>query len=198
VAALACAVVLWPWLIRNWVTFGSPVLSTNAGGLVYGANCAAAYHRPLIGAWACYPPLRASRRLNGVQLASRLTSAGLRYARRHSGRVPAVMGVRLLRTWGAWSPWRSASLEAVVDDADLVVERAGVFVFYLVAALAVVAAPALRRWRQPVAILAVPLVLVSVVSVLGYGTSRFRVAADVALVVLAGVTLARERPRVRA
>jgi hypothetical protein len=44
----------------------------------------------------------------------------------------------------------------------------------------------------------VPLVLVSVVSVLGYGTSRFRVAADVALVVLAGVTLARERPRVRA
>lgn len=191
IAALACAVVLSPWLIRNWVALGSPVLSTNAGGLVYGANCPAAYHGPLIGAWACYPALRASRRLNEVQLASRLTRTGLRYARRHTGRVPTVMGVRLLRTYDLWSPGRAVSFEALIDDVDRPVEQAAFIVFYLLAALALVGAVLIRRAGAPLAILAVPVVLVCLTSVLGYGTSRFRVPADVTIVVLAAAAMTR-------
>jgi 4-amino-4-deoxy-L-arabinose transferase-like glycosyltransferase len=197
IAVLACAVVLSPWLVRNWVRLGSPVLSTNVGGLVFGANCQAAFHGPLIGAWACYPPLRASRRLNEVDLASRLTRTGLRYARRHGGRVPAVMGVRLLRTYDLWSPRRAAALEALIDDADRNVERAAFLGFYVVAALAVAGAVLLRRAGEPLAILLVPVLIVCLISVLGYGTSRFRVPADVSLVVLAGVAASGRRRAVR-
>jgi hypothetical protein len=194
---LACAVVLSPWLVRNWVRLGSPVLSTNVGGLVFGANCRPAYHGPLIGAWACYPPLRASRRLSEVDLASSLTRAGVRYARRHSGRVPAVMAVRLLRTYDLWSPRRAASLEALIDDADRHVEQAAFLVFYVLAALAIVGAVLLRRAAEPLAILLVPVLVVCLISLLGYGTSRFRVPADVSLVVLAGVTVSARRRAVR-
>ena len=145
----------------------------------------------LIGAWACYPSLRASRRLGEVQLASRLTRTGLRYARRHAGRVPPVMGVRLLRTYDLWSPGRAISLEALIDDADRHVEQAAFVAFYLLAALAVVGAVLVRRAGAPLAILAVPVVLVCLASVLGYGTSRFRVPADVTIVVLAAAAITR-------
>jgi 4-amino-4-deoxy-L-arabinose transferase-like glycosyltransferase len=190
-AVLACVLVLSPWLIRNWATFGEPALSTNVGALVSGSNCPAAYYSDLIGTWACFPQLHATRRLNEVQLASRLDRIGLRYARRHSARLPAVMAVRLLRTWGFWSPRRSAALEALIDDSDVHVEQAGIVVYYLVLVLALGGVLMLRRRDEPLAILLIPLALVALTSVLAYGTSRFRVAADVALVILAGVTLAR-------
>jgi hypothetical protein len=190
VALLACVLVLSPWLIRNWSTFGQPVLSTNAGALIYGSNCPAAYYSDLIGTWACFPPLHATRSLNEVQLASRLDRVGLRYARRHSARLPAVMAVRLLRTWNFWSPRRAASLEALIDDTDRHVQQTGVIVYYLVLAMALGGAVMLRRQHQPLAILLIPMALVSLTSLLAYGTSRFRVAADIPLVILAGLTLA--------
>jgi uncharacterized membrane protein AbrB (regulator of aidB expression) len=196
-AVLVCALVLSPWVIRNWVVFGRPVLSTNVGALIYGANCRHAYHGPLIGAWACFPPVRASRSLNEVQLADRLARTGLRYARRHSARVAVVAGVRLLRTWDAWSPSRAARLEALIDDSNLRVEQAGVVVFYVLAALALAGTLLLRRARESLPILLVPLLLVCVTSILAYGTSRFRIPADVAIVILAAVALARPRGATR-
>jgi hypothetical protein len=48
----------------------------------------------------------------------------------------------------------------------------------------------LRRRGQPLGLLLAPFALVAVVSVLGYGTPRFRVPAEIPLVVLAAVALA--------
>jgi uncharacterized membrane protein AbrB (regulator of aidB expression) len=121
----------------------------------------------------------------------------LRYARRHSARVAVVAGVRLLRTWDAWSPSRAARLEALIDDSNLRVEQAGVVVFYVLAALALAGTLLLRRARESLPILLVPLLLVCVTSILAYGTSRFRIPADVAIVILAAVALARPRGATR-
>jgi 4-amino-4-deoxy-L-arabinose transferase-like glycosyltransferase len=198
VCVVACLLVLSPWLARNWVTLGTPVLSTNAGGLIYGSNCERAYYTDLTGTWACYPPLRATRSLNEVQLASRLARRGLRYARDHAARVPAVVAVRLLRTWDLWSPWGASRLEAVIDDSNPAVERAGVIVFYLVLALAIVGAVSVAQRGAGLAVLIVPVLLASFTGMLAYGTSRFRVPADVALLTLAGVAIARVLPAQRA
>jgi hypothetical protein len=194
---LACALVLSPWVIRNWTTFGEPTLSTNSGSLIYGANCHDAYYSGLIGAWGCYPPLRATRALNEVKVASRLRSAGFRYARRHAARVPAVAAVRLLRVWDLWKPWPTSRFEALIDDRDLGVARAGLVVYYVLIALAAAGALLLRRARRPLAILLTPVVLVSLLALLTYGTSRFRVPADVSIVVLAGISLAASSRRIR-
>jgi 4-amino-4-deoxy-L-arabinose transferase-like glycosyltransferase len=189
VAAVVALLVVAPWAIRNWTEFGRPLLSTNEGSLVYGANCHAAYYSRQIGAWPCYPRLTVTPGRDEADVSSELRSTGLRYARDHAGRVPAVAGVRLLRTFDLWSPRSATRLEAAIGDRDLTTYRLGVAIYYLLAPLAVAGALILRRRGEPLGFLLAPLALVVVVAILGYGTPRFRVPAEIPIVVLAAVAV---------
>jgi 4-amino-4-deoxy-L-arabinose transferase-like glycosyltransferase len=189
VAALAAALVLAPWVVRNWAEFGRPLLSTNTGSLVYGANCHAAYYSRLIGTWPCYPRLTVAPGRNEADVSSRLRTEGVDYATDHAGRVPAVVAVRLLRTFDLWSPRAATRLEAAIGDRNLPTLRAGVAVYYLLVPFAVAGAVILRRRGLPLGFLLAPVVLVAVVSMLGYGTPRFRVPAEIPIVVLASVAI---------
>jgi hypothetical protein len=187
-AVAATALVLTPWLARNWIEFDRPLLSTNAGSLAYGANCDAAYHGELIGSWPCFPPLRASRDRSEADVSAELRRRGIDYARDHERRLPAVMGVRLLRTWDAWDPIDASRLEATIGDRDLGAQRAAAAAhLLLITPLAIGGFVLLRRRREPLRLLLAPVAMVAVVSVLGYGTTRFRAPADVVLIVLAAV-----------
>ena len=62
--------------------------------------------------------------------------------------------------------------------------------FYAAALLAALGAFVLRRRRGELIVMAAPLVLVALSSALGFGTPRFRAAAEVAIVLLASVALA--------
>jgi hypothetical protein len=66
-----------------------------------------------------------------------------------------------------------------------------------VAALAIAGVVGLRAQPGVVAIMLAPIALAVVTSALGYGTWRFRQAAEVALVTLAGVALAQLAGRMR-
>ncbi|HEX8743144.1 MAG TPA: glycosyltransferase family 39 protein [Thermoleophilaceae bacterium] len=189
VAGLAFALVLAPWLVRNWARFDRPLLSTNAGSLAYGANCDAAYHGELTGSWPCFPPLRATGERDEADVSAELRRRGTRYARDHAGRVPAVVAVRELRTWDLWDPGPATRLEARIGDRDLGAHRAGVAVHLLLLVPAVGGALALRRRGERLRVLLAPVALAIAVAALGYGTTRFRVPADVAIVILAAVAI---------
>jgi 4-amino-4-deoxy-L-arabinose transferase-like glycosyltransferase len=185
-----CAVLVVPWLARNWIVFDRPTpISTNQGGLLAGANCDRAYHGPLIGAWGCFPQPPASWGKNESVISGRLQSQALDYASDHAGRVPAVAGVRLLRTWELWKPEESVQFEAVIGDRNVRFNRIAQRCLYVLALLAVAGAVVLRRRGEPLRLLLALPVLVSVVSVASYGSTRFRAAAEVAIVVLAAVAL---------
>jgi hypothetical protein len=190
VSALAAALVLSPWAVRNWAELGRPLLSTNSGSLAYGANCDAAYYSRLIGTWPCYPRLAVAPGHTEADVSARLRDQGVDYASAHAGRLPAVAAVRLLRSFDAWSPAAATRLEAAIGDRDLATDRAGVAIYYLLVPLAIAGALVLRRRGRPLGLLMAPFGLVVVVSVLGYGTPRFRVPAEIPLVVLAAVALA--------
>jgi len=118
VAVTASLAVVSPWVIRNSLTFGEPVLfSTNANTVVRGANCPATYGGTMIGYWSfdCLSlgidPLE-SLTLNEVQSGDRIRRAGIRYASVHKGRLVAVSAIRVLRTWGVFDPLQQARLEA--------------------------------------------------------------------------------------
>jgi 4-amino-4-deoxy-L-arabinose transferase-like glycosyltransferase len=191
IAVLVTALVLAPWVVRNWSEFGRPlVLSTNSGSLAYGANCHAAYYSGQIGSWPCYPRLAVAPGRDEADVSAELRDTGARYARDHAGRLPAVAGVRLLRSFDLWAPGPATRLEAGIGDRDLSTYRVGVAVYYLLLPLAIAGAVILRRRREPLRFLMAPVVVTAVVSVLGYGTPRFRVPAEIPLVVLAAVAVA--------
>ena len=101
----ACVVVLAPWLIRCWIVFDEPVFdlhqlrrparrrqlrrhSTAARTSAAGRSRAR----------------RARRARNEAVVARRLRERGLRYARDHAERLPAVVAARALRPWGLFDP----------------------------------------------------------------------------------------------
>jgi hypothetical protein len=200
IALVACCfLTVSPWLARNWITFDQPTgISTNEGGLFAGANCDAAYYSPLIGTWPCFPRNDPAWGENEAVISGHLRQRALDYASDHAGRVPAVVGVRVLRVWDVWDPVDAAHLEASIADRHIRAQQAAMWSLYLLVPFAVAGAVVLRRRGEPLRILLVPIVFVTLVAALSYGSTRFRVAAEPALVVLASVGLAAAWQRVRA
>jgi 4-amino-4-deoxy-L-arabinose transferase-like glycosyltransferase len=175
-ALAACVLVLAPWTIRNWSEFGRPVLLSNQSSeVVAGANCPTTYSGVGIGFLdvRCVLPV-GSPTQNEVERADAQRATGLRYAREHLDRVPLVMLARIGRTWGFFRPI-ATPLDTTVGWILLVLAIPGVVI------------AARRRW--PIGILLVPAVAVTISSALVFGWLRFRFAADLTLLVFAGIAV---------
>lgn len=191
----AASVIVMPWTVRNALVFDAFVpIATNAGSVIGGANCEAAYHGRYTGSWipACAfgaaPPPRDGRDYQEAELASLWRDAGTTYATDNVGRWPAVAGVRLLRTWGLWQPRFQASAN---EGQNRGFARIAVLFFYPLALLAVLGAYLMRERRRDVVILLAPALAVTAATLVGYGTYRLRHPAEPALVVLAAFAIVR-------
>ena len=194
-ATAACLVVIAPWTIRNLDAFGRLVpISNNDSTVIAGANCGLTYHGPNLGSWdiGCI----SKRRLdNEAAQAAVWRSEGLRYARDHASRLPLVLLVRLARVWDLWQPRRQVLLD---EGRQLRMSQAGVAFFYLLAALGIAGALALRRRGQPLLILLAPAVAICVAALVGYGIPRLRHGFEIPLMVLAAAGIAAVWDRLRA
>jgi 4-amino-4-deoxy-L-arabinose transferase-like glycosyltransferase len=180
VAALAFVLVLTPWTIRNWIVFDQPVLvATNSGTAIAGANCAETYGGDRLGGWL--PQCIRSHPGNEAEHHSDALQDGLRYAKNHTERLPAVLAARLGRVWSVYDPFQ------IPEGRSPRVQKAGVILFFLLVPLAVAGGFALRRRGVPIWILVAPLVVVSVTALVTYGNVRFREPAELSVVVLAAV-----------
>ncbi len=194
-AALACVVVIAPWTIRNWDAFGRPVpISTQDGALLAGANCPDTYHGPDTGGWS-FACLSERTDLNEATQSDTWRTEGVDYARDHAGRIPAVVGMRVLKLLDFYDPGYQLQF---AEGRDLGVQRIGVGVYYLLLPLAIAGAVLLRRREQPLRVLMAPVAMVLMSAVLFYGVTRLRHAADIVIVVLAAVALSELAGRVLA
>jgi hypothetical protein len=162
------------------------LISHNDSTVLAGANCPATYYGGDLGGWRfdCISPRKTLE--EGVQAAT-WRRQGLDYATRHASRWPAVVPVRVLRSWDLWQPRRQ--LDSAEGRAKWA-EAAGVIVYFLLLPLA--ALGALRLWRRrrgDAAILLAPALLVTLSSAIGYGNPRFRHAFEISIVVLAALAV---------
>jgi hypothetical protein len=197
ICVAAFAVVLAPWTVRNWTAFDQPVLvSNNTGTLLAGANCRYTYSGELMGSWwvgcIAYPPQR-----NEAKLSSYLRRRGLDYARGHTRRFLHVGVIRVLRTWGLFRPAQQIRL-AAQEGRRRTAERAGVAMYYVLLPFAIAGVVLLRRRRDLLLVLLTPVAMVTIMSFLGYGTTRFRLAAEPSIVILAATAIAALASRARA
>jgi hypothetical protein len=193
--AAAFAVVLAPWTVRNAVTFAQPVLvSTNGNAVFAGSNCHQTYY-VTVGLWhfPCYGPTPPG---DESEQAAVYRRRGLDYARDHAGRLPAVLAARLGRVWDLYRPQQTLFYETT-EGRPAGPERWGVRLSWALMALAVGGVVVLRRRGARVGPLLVPAVMVSLMALVTYGSTRFRFAAEPMLVVLGAVALDALARRVR-
>jgi 4-amino-4-deoxy-L-arabinose transferase-like glycosyltransferase len=182
------AVVVAPWTIRNMTKFEQPVLiSTNSNSVFAGANCDPVYHGDLIGLWSfsCYGAVKQG---DESQEAVEYRKQGLEYARDHAGRVPLIAAIRLARVWDLYRPFQQVQYE-FLEGRSRWASRAGLVFYYPTLLLAIGGVLVLRRRRFPVWPFLAFAVTVSLVALTVYGITRFRIAAEPALVVLAAVSV---------
>lgn len=185
----ACALVLTPWIVRNVVVFHRVMLAADANTLIAGANCRDTYYGHDIGWWSlgCLERARTPAQLHSGDAS---TDAAFTYAGRHLVRLPLVAVVRVARTFDLYQPMRQGNLEPRRRWVDIV----GLVFYFPLLVLAVVGLIRLRHWRW---LMLAPVAMVVIVSLLGWGIGRFRVAADISILVLAASVLAgavRVRP----
>src|SRR4051794_970296 len=177
-------VVIAPWTIRNLTTFNDPVLiSTNSNATFAGANCDRTYHGDSIGTWRldCYGGNPTG---DESEQATFYRKRGLSYARKHAGRLPVVLGVRFLRVWDLYRPRQQIAYE-FLEGRSRWASRFGLLLYWPTLILAVLGALVLRRRGVSLVPLVAFPVLVTLVALIYYGLTRFRFAAEPALIVLA-------------
>jgi 4-amino-4-deoxy-L-arabinose transferase-like glycosyltransferase len=173
----ATALIIAPWVARNVVVFHRLTLATDANTLIAGANCHDTYYGTDIGWWSLECLGRARTRAQ-LLAGDASTSAAFRYADDHLPRLPLVAAVRVLRTFDLFQPLRQGSRERRRRWVDVL----GLVFYYPLLLLAGIGLARLRARRW---LLLAPVGMVVIVSALGWGIGRFRVAADVSLLVLA-------------
>jgi 4-amino-4-deoxy-L-arabinose transferase-like glycosyltransferase len=193
------ALVVAPWVIRNWSAFDRPLMSNQSAETIAGANCPTTYHGVGIGFWdvrCLQPPGRITD--NEAERAARWKTTGIDYAKDHIGRVPVVVAARVGRVVGLFKPGQQVQIDAFLGPYGVGLTRTALHGFQAVALLAVAGAVLLRRRRTaPVFPLLAPPVVVLVTVVVTYGLTRFRFAAMPALIVLAAVAIDAVIARIR-
>jgi 4-amino-4-deoxy-L-arabinose transferase-like glycosyltransferase len=199
-AGLAGAVVLAPWMLYNAGRFDKLVLiSTNDGLTLVGANCGPQYDGPDPGLWdiACLPPGAFDRE---VQAGDQSTvnadyrHLAVEYAKDNLEDLPRIAAIRVARTWSLFDP-ASMVRYSENEGREAPIGWAGFVTWWLLVPVAVAGALVLHGRRRTIWPLLAPFVVVTLISALFYGLLRFRVPAEVSLVVLAGVALTELQAR---
>ena len=189
-AGLVAVALVSPWVIRNQIRFDEPAfMSTQDGLTLLGANCPEAYEGPAIGFWVIGCALRVDVP-EGVDesVKSKLyREEAIEFVGDNLDRLPVVAVARLGRGLSLWD------VETMVffnqgEGRHPWTSRLGLWQYWLLVPLA-----GYGLWRWPSRLPRWPLVTTAalslVVIVTLYGIPRFRLTAEIGIVVCAAVAL---------
>ena len=191
-AGAVAAVAIAPWVGYNMARFEEPTtLSAQFDQTLGTANCEDVYYGDRIGYWQlqCIQRVEhlvgdgdASAQGRGFQRIAR------EYVADHTSRVPYVVAARLGRTFGVFDPQGQIELDLRVESREEQLGQAGLFSWFAVAAAGALGLVGLRRAGRPIFPLIATVASVAVTVMIVYGNTRFRLPAELALMVPAAVT----------
>jgi 4-amino-4-deoxy-L-arabinose transferase-like glycosyltransferase len=177
-----------PWTIRNLVHFEEPTpLAYGAGYVMAYGNCDATYDGAFLGYWSIECAYTGSMEPDMSVGERRAREQALEYMGDHLDRVPAVMAARVGRIWHVYRPRQTTDFDVLFERRGRVPSDAALRGFYIVAPMAVTGLWALRRNRPGLVVTVAMVVSATLAAAISFGITRYRIAGDVALVVLAGV-----------
>lgn len=202
VSVAATLVVVAPWVAYNNARFSEPVLITNGAGFVLAiANCDATYEGRFLGYWNIDCALEDWPDGDESVAERAARQQGLDHLRDNLGRVPVVVAARVGRLYEVFRPAQNIEFNTFFERRGLWPSRVGLAMYYAVLPLAAVGAVTLWRRRVTVVPLVALIATATLAASASFGITRYRVPADVAFLVLAGVGVDalwrwwRDRPR---
>ncbi len=223
VAGLCAVLVVVPWSAYNVTRFEKPVLlSTNDGLTILGANCDTTYYGDGVGLWSfacpfevpittpppqhdgCVPaPDDAWSCADQSEVAAAFRTAGIDYILSHKQRLPIVAAARVGRIWGLYAPgqmveYSEGDLETTGEGREGWASWWGWVMWWAMVPASVYGAVVLHRRGRMVLPLVLTAAVITATAIAFYGLVRFRVPAEIAVVVLSAaafdVVLRRRRP----
>jgi 4-amino-4-deoxy-L-arabinose transferase-like glycosyltransferase len=177
------------WVVPNLFRFDKPVLfSTNDGLTLCGANVDSVYYGKGIGFWSLECAFRPVPAGDRSVKSNALRKQAFEYMGDHTKRLPVVVLARVGRVWSVWDPSGMVRYNQG-EDRDRVVSWLGFATFWLLVPVAAYGAVVLHRRRVPLTPLLSQVVMVTIIAAATYGLVRFRVPAEISIVVLAGVAV---------
>jgi len=192
-AGLAAVVVVAPWVGYNLSRFEEPTtLSAQLDQTIGTANCETVYEGDRVGYWslACIQETEHLVPEGDASVQGRgFRELAFDYAREHRDRVPYVVAARIGRTFGLYQPQEQLLLDRSVDQKEIVLGQVGMVLWYGIAVAGGIGLIGLRRAGRPIFPIVAVVGSVVVVVALVYGNTRFRLPAELALMVPAAVSL---------
>lgn len=192
VGVVVSAIVVAPWVGSNLSRFEEPTfLATGDGDVLLGANCDETYEGPLLGfvyGFCGVDVVPVASDDNSVDSARRRDRA-FEYIGDHLGRLPTVVAARVGRAWHLYRPMQQTELSQG-DGRPRWASVTGLVAYWLLAPAAVAGALLLwRARRRMLSLLVAPIVIATLTAAVFLGHPRYRVPAEVSIVVLAAVAI---------
>jgi 4-amino-4-deoxy-L-arabinose transferase-like glycosyltransferase len=190
VACGAAVVAVAPWVVNDLGRFEEPVfLSYGSGSVLQGANCDATYGGERFGYWdGTCNPLTLRRGEDPSVEAGRRRERALDYIGDHLDEVPVVVAARVGRLWGVFRPIQTAR-DNQFEGRPFWASIAGLVMYVPLVGFAFGGVVVLARRKVPLVPLLAPVVIATLTAAAFYGLIRFRVPAEISLVLLAAVAI---------
>jgi len=192
VMALLVALPVMPWVTFNMLRFDHAVtLDTGGEFTLANTNCAGTYYGPNTGWWdASCLANRYKQPGDESTVALHYEHQGLNYLEGHLSRLPVVFAARVGRMWGLYAPIQQLPKEDFEQGrGPRTITKLALAQYYALAILAIAGLVMLRRRKVIIYPLVSLAVIATVAAMLAFGATRYRVPAEIAIVVGPAVPL---------
>lgn len=185
-----------PWIIYNLNRFEEPVLVTSGTGMVLlHGSCDQAFYGDAVGYYSfeCANSLKPYNDRLLIYYEEHADAVArelaLDYLQEHAGRYPVVALARIGRMWDLYAPFQNVDYNDQLEGRGYYPSLIGLWYYWLLLPPAIYGAIVLRRRGTALSPLLGLAAAVTLTAALSFGVTRYRVPAEVSLVILAAVGL---------